>query len=79
MMRYEALYLHVDPVRTEITGMQKILISHVCNSDKSLKSVLQTRINHKALYLIKFLRRRANQKAFTKVSKQIKKIRTRNL
>ena len=35
MMRYGAFNSHVDTVRTEITGMQQILISQVCDLDKS--------------------------------------------
>ena len=35
MMRADALNLHVDPVRTEMTSMQQIMISHVCDSYKS--------------------------------------------
>ena len=35
MMRSDEFNLHVGPVRTEITGIQKIPISHVCDSDKS--------------------------------------------
>ena len=35
MMRSDEFNLHVGPVRTEITGIQKISISHVCDSDKS--------------------------------------------
>ena len=34
MMRYYALNLHIDPTRTEMTGMQQIPISHVCNLDQ---------------------------------------------
>ena len=35
MMRADDFYLHVDPVRTEISGTQYIPISHVCDLDKS--------------------------------------------
>ena len=35
MMRADAFNLHVDPVRTEMTGMQQISISHICYLDKS--------------------------------------------
>ena len=35
MTRSDVLNLHVDPVRTEINGTQKILISHVCSTEKS--------------------------------------------
>ena len=35
MMRSDALNLHVDPVITEMTSMQHILISHVYDSDQS--------------------------------------------
>ena len=35
MMRDDALNLHVDPVRTEITGTQQIPILQVCSSGKS--------------------------------------------
>ena len=35
MMRADALNSHVEPVRREITGTQKIPISHVCDSDES--------------------------------------------
>ena len=31
----DAFNLHVDLVITEITGMQHIMISHVCDLDKS--------------------------------------------
>ena len=34
MMRADAFNLHVDPVRTEITGTQQIPILHVCDSGK---------------------------------------------
>ena len=34
MMRYDAFNFHVDPVRTKMTGMQHIPISHVCGSDE---------------------------------------------
>ena len=34
MMRYDTFNLHIDPVRTEITGTQQIPISHVCDSDE---------------------------------------------
>ena len=34
MMRSDAFNSHVDTVRTEITGMQQILISQVCDLDK---------------------------------------------
>ena len=33
MMRANAFNLHVDPVRTEMTGIQQILISYVYDSD----------------------------------------------
>ena len=33
--RDDALNSHIDPVRTEITGMKQIPISHVCSSDES--------------------------------------------
>ena len=35
MMRYDALNLHVYPVRTEMTDTKQIPISHVCSTDKS--------------------------------------------
>ena len=35
MMRADAFNLHVDPVRTEITGTQQIPILHVCDLGKS--------------------------------------------
>ena len=35
MMKYDALNLHVDSVRTEMTDMQQIPTSHVCDLDKS--------------------------------------------
>ena len=34
MMRADAFNLHVDHVSMEMTGMQQILISHVCDLDK---------------------------------------------
>ena len=34
MMRSDAFILHVDPVITEMTGTQKILISLVCDLDE---------------------------------------------
>ena len=33
MMRSDEFNLRVGPVRTEVTGIQKIPISHVCDSD----------------------------------------------
>ena len=51
-MRADALNLHVDPVRTEMTGMQQILIFNVCDfgdikskgiiTDKNLLQVCST-------------------------------------
>ena len=35
MMRYDALNLHVYPLRMEITGKKQIMISHVCSTDDS--------------------------------------------
>ena len=35
MVRADSLNLHVDPVRTEMTGGQQILISYVFDSDES--------------------------------------------
>ena len=35
MMRTYALNLEIDPVRTEMTGMKQIPISHVFSTDKS--------------------------------------------
>ena len=35
MMRADALNSHVDPVRTEMTVIQNIPISHICDSDES--------------------------------------------
>ena len=35
MMRSDALKLHVDPIRTEMTGMQQIPILHICDSYES--------------------------------------------
>ena len=78
-MRDGAFNFHVDPVRMEMTGMQQILISHICdleilNQKGSLrtkiyrKSVLQTRANQKTISLMKILRMRENQKPFTKLS-----------
>ena len=34
MMRSDALNYHVDPIRTEMTDTQHILISHVCDLDE---------------------------------------------
>ena len=34
IMRADAFNLHVDPVRTEMTGTKQIMISYVCDSDK---------------------------------------------
>ena len=34
-MRADAFNSHVGHVRTEMTGTQKLMISHVCDSDKS--------------------------------------------
>ena len=34
-MRADALNLHVDPVRTEMTAPQKIPISHICDAGES--------------------------------------------
>ena len=34
-MRADDLNFHVEPVRTEMTGTQQILISHICDSDES--------------------------------------------
>ena len=84
MLGAYALNLHFDPVRTEINGTQQIPISHIFYLEKSelkkihaekhyRKSIMRTRANQKALSLIKFLWRKVNQKAFTKVSTQTKK------
>ena len=85
IMRADAFNLHVDPVRTEMTGTKQIMISYVCDSEKKenqkrssrmktyCRYVLRTRENLKDLLLMKVLRRRANQKEFTKVSTEIKK------
>ena len=35
MMRCDVFNLRVDPVRTEMTGMRQILISHVCDLEES--------------------------------------------
>ena len=35
MMRADAFYYNIDPVRTEMTGTQQFTISHVYDSDKS--------------------------------------------
>ena len=35
MMRDDAFNFHVEPLRAEITYMQHILISHVCDSNKT--------------------------------------------
>ena len=35
IMRAGAFNLHVDPVRMEISGLQQILISHVCDLEES--------------------------------------------
>ena len=35
MMRSDTFNLHVDPIRTEMTGTQKIPTSHVCDLDES--------------------------------------------
>ena len=35
MMRADALNFHVDPVKTEMDAIQKIMISHVCDSEES--------------------------------------------
>ena len=35
MMRADNLNSHVDPVRTEMTGMQQVPILHVCDLDES--------------------------------------------
>ena len=32
IMKYDAFNFHFDPVRTEMTGIQKIPIFHLCNS-----------------------------------------------
>ena len=41
MMRTDAFNFHVDPVRTEMTGMQQIPISNICSLDKSkLKGII---------------------------------------
>ena len=75
MTRSQDFNFHAEPVRTEMTGTQQIMISQI----------LLTRANQRALSLMKALRRRANHKAFKKSSTQIKKNiqlmkqRTRNL
>ena len=35
MMRADFLNLHIDPVRMEMTGIQQIPISHICDLDES--------------------------------------------
>ena len=35
MMRFDALNLHVYPVRKKMTGTKNISILHVCSTDKS--------------------------------------------
>ena len=51
MMRDDALNSHVDPVRTEMTSMQQILISHVCDSYKSeSKGIIAYKISSQVCY-----------------------------
>ena len=84
MMRADAFSYHVDPVRMEMTGMQQIPISHTCDldeikskgilSEEKLVQVCSTDKSESQIVLssTKVLQRIANQKAFTKVSTQIK-------
>ena len=45
MMKVYAFNSHFDPVRTEMTGTQHILILHVCDSDKSESKGIVTDVN----------------------------------
>ena len=50
----DALNLHVYPVRTEMTGMQRILISHVCGLNESeLKGIITERNLSQVCYVDK--------------------------
>ena len=84
MTRDDPLNSNDDPVRTKMTVKQQIMTSHICDSYKSKskdilaekyyhKSILQSGENEKALSLLKVLRRKESQKAFTKVSTQTSK------
>ena len=48
MMRSDALNSHIDPVRTEITGIQQIHISHVFYLDdsKSKDIIVDEKLSH---------------------------------
>ena len=77
MVRADTFNLNVDPVRTHITGTQHIPFSHVCPLEKReskriivdeiLSQVCSTyKRNNKSLSPMKVLKKRANQKGFTK-------------
>ena len=81
-MRADALNFHIDPVRTEMTWFQHISISTFLiwtganqTLSKQMKNyrnyVLRKRIDQKALLSMKVVRRRTNQKDFTKLSTKI--------
>ena len=84
MMIADAFNLNIDPVRTEITGTQRIMTLQVFYLDRSklkdilvektyCNTVLRMRANQKALLLMEVLRRTANQKVLTKVSTETMK------
>ena len=84
MMRSDAFNFHVEPIRTKVTGMQQIPISNVFFGTRAnqkgspqtksyRKFFLRMTDNQRALSLMKVLQRRANNKAFTKVSLKISK------
>ena len=61
MMRADAFNYHVDPVRTEMTGIQQIPIFHLCNSgEKKSKGIIAKKTYHKSV-----LRTIVNQKALS--------------
>ena len=50
MMRADAFNLHVDSVRTEMTGTQQILILHICDLDKSESKGITVEENSSQVY-----------------------------
>ena len=50
MMRADSLNLHVEPVRTKMTGMQQIPILHVCDSEESESKEILAQKNLSQVY-----------------------------
>ena len=82
MTRDDAFNSHVDPVRTEMTGTQQIMILHVCDSDESESKEILTDENlsqvcsedkseSEIVTVNESLWTKSSQKVFTKVSTKI--------